>query len=75
MKFIIACRLPSGAMYAFATFEDKFALVPVEKGVVRKCMAWDTAAQAQAYLDEQLKLAPSVNKLGPFEILGVELMQ
>lgn len=76
MKFIITCQLPSGSRWAWAYVEQNgvkhFALAPINSGVARGVNAWDTREEAQEHLDEQLRLAPDLEKLGPFEIEQIE---
>lgn len=75
MKHIIAVSMPSGRWCAFSSFcpngEDrtKFALVPINDGVIKNVSTWDSEAEAQAYLDAQLDVAPGLRKLGRFVIL------
>lgn len=70
--WIITLKLPSGTQYAFTHYKKTFALVPIENGQVRQASSWDTLAQAEHYLEEQLKIAPTLMKLGPFEFIQVK---
>ena len=49
--------------------DNTFALaVPKEDGTYGHVFNWPTRQQAEAHLKEQLKIAPKLHKLGPFEI-------
>lgn len=74
MKYIIACELPSGARFAFSKLKEQFALVQIENGVVRKALAFDSEAEAETYLREQLAVAPELSRLEP-EVIMMELPQ
>lgn len=49
-KFIIICTLPSGAKFAVAEHEGMLALSPIEDGIVRGSIAWDTSTECIDFL-------------------------
>lgn len=71
--FVITCQTPGGHEYAWSVRDQAFALVPVVGDVFRNASAWDTEPEAREYMDRQLEIAPELEKLGPFEILAVEV--
>lgn len=73
MKYVILVTFPSGGRWAFSVYDKKFALVPVIGDCVRKAMYWESAQEAQKYLDAQLEAAPGLARLGPFAIETMQL--
>ena len=67
-KYAIIATMPSGNKYAFATFDGKFALAPVDGGMFRKAFAWDTEKEAMEHLVSQLAVAPGVARLGDLSV-------
>ena len=70
MKWIITCRLPSGAKFAWAQDREEgcFALTKLEGDVVKRASCWDTKQEAEAHIQEQLACAPELEKLAPFTV-------
>jgi hypothetical protein len=76
IRWIIVAKFPSGTEMAFSYYQEKgkaeksFALVPIEGelGTVNNAISWNTEEEARNYLDAQLKAAPELSKIGPFEI-------
>lgn len=75
-KFIIAVKLPSGTRYAWSSFENQFALVPIsDSGAVRKASAFDTRTEAEDHRERQLEIAPDLARMGEHEVIEVQLPQ
>jgi hypothetical protein len=66
--YAITCQLKSGATFAWSGKDGTFALVPLRNGVFIGAFFWDSHDAAEGRLLDQMKLAPSLSKLGPFKI-------
>ena len=72
MKYIITCKFPSGAVWAWTRVKGRFALAPLKNGFVHGAFAWETRDEAEDYLLAQMEAAPDLRKLGPFKIEAMD---